>query len=172
MRREHELNFGNLSFGDHEFKYKLESDFFSDWGNPAVEDGEVDVLLFLSKSETQLDLKFQLKGFVKCICDICLSPLDYPINASNELLVKFGEAKLEGIDDLIYVGHDEYKLDLAQHMYDYCVLHLPIKKVCEESINRTSCDEEILNKMHDQDSEDESENVHPEWQKLKDIFKN
>lgn len=169
MRNAYEVEYGNLKQGSHEFDFQLDKVFFDRSEESILKNGNINVLLHLERTETHLTLKFSLKGVVECQCDICLSDLEYPIDAEEILQAKITDSFGEEEPDLIYLSTREHKVDIYQHLYDYVHLALPMKVVCEDSVNRSECDESVLERLNN-DSNKEPE-VNPEWEKLKDLFK-
>jgi len=168
MRRDFELLYGNLSIGRHNFEFQLESEFFKNGGANLVEGGDVSVLLIVDRTNSHMDLEFTLKGTLLTSCDKCLSELVYPVDNTYYLHVKFAEnSRLDG-DEIVYLSFNEYKLDLESHLYDFALLSLPMRRICADSINRESCEADVLDKMIDPKTE--SPDVHPELEKLKGLF--
>jgi len=166
-KRGYELNYGNLVPGKHEFKFHLDSDFFLESGASLVEGGNVDVLLDVEKTNKKLDLFFRLDGELTVKCDNCLAVLDYPIEGDSKVFVKFAEKSDFSDDEILYVSYDDYKLDLSELLYDFALLKLPMRKLCENSTNRDQCEaltKEILNRNASNSA------VHPEMEKLKRLL--
>lgn len=61
------------------------------------------------------------------------------------LMVKITENLLEDQDDIIYMLPSEYKMNIAQPLYDFILLSLPIKKTCD-MVGR-ACDTAITGKI-------------------------
>lgn len=166
-----QLVFGSLKEGIHEFEYQLNQSFFADFEQEIITNGDVHVLLNLERSERHLSLGFKLKGWVEKQCDVCLSELQFPVESEQNLHVKITDKLADDEADLIYLPGNEYQMDLGAHLFDYVALALPMKIECKDSLNREECDEKILEMLTTTDETDANAS-HPEWQKLKEIFKN
>ena len=165
------VQFGSLKEGFHDFKYQLTDEFFALIEQDLIQKGEVSVLLNLERFERHMSCTFTLSGWVKKNCDVCLSNLRYPVECTHNLHVKITDKQIEEEPDLISIDSNAYELDLTNHLFDYVVLSLPMKLECKDAINREECDEKVLEMLAN--SKDETDNSnHPEWQKLKEIFKN
>ena len=170
MMREYDLKFGQLKPGIHEFSYDIGKSFFTESEDGLIQDGELSVLLKLERSESHLNLDFGVNGFVRCSCDICLSDLRYPVKSENTVHVKITDSSKAPDDpDVIFVPVNEYKINLYQHLYDFIHLALPMRRVCEDSLNRDGCDEVALNAIEGKESRTLEQ--HPEMEKLRDLFK-
>ena len=62
-------------------------------------------------------------------------------------MVKITENLLEDQDDIIYMLPFEYKINIAQPLYDFILLSLPIKKTCD--MVEKVCDAAITGKITD-----------------------
>jgi len=168
LKRDFELHFKKLAQGEHKFSYHLDTEFFLGNGMNLVDGGEVNVLLTVDKTNTQLDLLFQIDGELFVTCDNCLSHLIYPINGESRVYVRFAEKSDFTDDEILYVHFDEYKLDLQEMLYDFALLQLPMRKLCTDSSNRETCEESTTDRMNENTSNTE---VHPELEKLKRLIK-
>ena len=73
-------------------------------------------------------LDFHETGTVMIPCDICLDPVEQPIETTQRLEVKLGKENSEE-DDLVTVAEDEGILDVAWYLYEFIALAIPIKHV-------------------------------------------
>lgn len=142
--KEYEIEFIKLKLGDHQFEYHLDADFFKAF-NSSLSTNDVTVKLLFHKSETMFTLTFDFWGKLTTECDRCLSELELPVSGKSTLLVKITEYPLENEDDMIYISSSDYKLNVAQHIYDYVSLSVPIKKTCEDVGKK--CDETVTAKI-------------------------
>lgn len=168
MKGSYELVFGNLKLESHEFDYRLGKEFFDMFDSEESKNGEVDVHIHLEKATSHLDMNFEVKGWVACDCDVCLSAINMPIDGQYYLHVKLVDNPLPDEAELIYIDRNAYKLDLTQLFYEYIFLSLPYRKLCEDSLNKKQCDESFIARMN----EKEENETDPQWDKLKDLFKN
>ncbi len=129
--REYDIEFIKLKLGDHSFEYHLDDSFFKAF-NSSLSTDDIKVDLIFRKSNTMFTLEFDYSGKVGLECDRCLSPIQLPISGKHTVLVKIKEYAMESEDDLIYIGTHDYKINIAQHMYDFVALSIPIKKTCTD----------------------------------------
>jgi uncharacterized metal-binding protein YceD (DUF177 family) len=169
VKSEFEIQFGALSVGDHIYQFIVDEEFFATLESSLVKDGNIIVDVRLHKTDTHLNLFLKSEGKVRVECDVCLSELDYPIFTENELLVKFTSEPQPFDDEIIYLGFEDYKLELKQHIYDFVMTSMPMKKICSDSLNRKSCDEKVVAIINNQTGI--QDDLNPEWNKLKELFK-
>lgn len=169
------LPFSGLSEGKHQFDFTVDDRFFEEFENSEVEKGDLAVRIDLEKRSTYLKLVFIIEGNVKLICDRCLENFDYPIESERELLVKFSEKPVEDEAELIYLHPSEFQVEVAQFIYEFVILSLPIRRVHPDGEDGNSlCDPAMLKKLEElryhgnnlKDPED------PRWNALKNIIGN
>ncbi len=131
LLKEYDIEFIKLKLGDHKFEYHLTDQFFKAF-NSSLSTKDIKVDLLFQKSNTMFTLVFELDGKLGLECDRCLSDIDLPIRNKHTVLVKITDHPMENEDDLIYIGSHEYKLNIAQHLYDFVNLSIPIKKTCSD----------------------------------------
>lgn len=163
------VNFGSLSVGMHEYSFELTTENWKARESARIKDGNVLVLLKVDKSERHLTFDYTIKGEVQVDCDNCLSRLQYPISDHVTLHIKLSDEEIEDEVDLIHLPSHTTQWDMTDHACDSVELSLPMKTVCSDSINREECDEEYMERMNARS--DDEDTHHPEWDKLKDLFK-
>jgi uncharacterized protein len=164
--------FKGLSLGKHIFDYEIDSKFFSEFEGSVVDDGKVNVCLTLEKQSSMMVLLFDLKGTVKSQCDRCLEMYDQKIESQERIFVRFGEKEFADGDDLIWVSANDYQLNVAQLIYEFICLAIPIKKVHPDDENGNStCDPEMIEKLSKYIIREENES-NPVWKDLKKLLDN
>ncbi len=142
--RAFDVEFVKLSFGEHWFDFDINNDFFETFES-SLRAENLKLRLGFTKGSNTFTLQFLIEGIVNVECDRCLTPINLPISSNNTLMVKVTENLLEDQDDIIYILPTEYKLNIAQPLYDFILLSLPIKKTCD--IVGKDCDPAIVGKI-------------------------
>lgn len=157
------------------FRWRCDDAFFACFPESPIQTGDVDVTLSLDKQTDMLLLLFTLKGHLGLVCDRCTADIRYPFEVAHELIVKPGDAFKEE-DDIVYLPPDATELNVAQFIYEFIVLSIPVRKTyaCENDDPRP-CDNGVLELLQRDvnDSEkpvDEADN--PFRQLLKDLKNN
>jgi uncharacterized protein len=168
----YKISFGSLAKGEHEFQFEIDDKFFEQFGNVPVQHGFMDVLVTVNKQETMLLLDFTMEGTIETLCDRCGEPLELELTGYNELTVKFGPEPKEESEDVIVLPVKEHELNVAQFIYEYVTLLIPMRNVHEEDENGDSaCNPETLKKLDQllhKEKEEEKE-ADPRWDVLKKI---
>ena len=166
------IAFKGLSQGKHIFDYEVDNKFFEEFDGGVVDEGKVDVRLTLDKQSSMMIFSFDLSGTVKVQCDRCLEMYDQVIKSQERIFVKFGEKEFNDGDDVIWVSTNDYQLNVAQLVYEFICLALPIKKVHPDDENgNLTCDPEMIERLNKYIvSEEEVSN--PIWNDLKKLLDN
>jgi uncharacterized metal-binding protein YceD (DUF177 family) len=169
---QYNIAFKGLALGKHVFEFVVDDKFFAEFDASIVDEGLVNVKVTLEKQSSLMTFWFDIKGTVSVQCDRCLEMYDQPIENHERVFVRLGEREnIEG-DDLIWVSTNDYQLNVAQLIYEFIGLAIPIKKVHPEDENGNStCDPEMIEKLNKYIvREDEQEN--PVWKDLKKLLDN
>jgi uncharacterized protein len=169
------LPFSGLSEGKHQFEFSVDNHFFAEFENSEVENGELSIQVELEKRSTYLRLTFAIKGVVTLICDRCLENFNYPVESNRELLVKFSEKPVEDEAELIYLHPSEFQVEIAQYIYEFVILSLPIRRVHPDGEDGNSlCDPVMIKKLEELRYHGNSLNEpdDPRWNELKKIIGN
>lgn len=122
-------------------QYHLDDDFF------AVVDGLIhrgEILTSVDCCNTGTMFKFNIhsEGNVIVPCDRCLADLELRIDTTDELIVKLGdEYSDEG--DCVIVPEAEGYVDLAQFIYEFIALSMPITCTHEPG----KCDDKMMHEL-------------------------
>ena len=166
------IAFKGLSQGKHIFDYEVDGKFFAEFEGGLVEEGNVAVKLTLEKQSSLMIFTFEVKGTVWVQCDRCLEMYDQPIKSKERIFVKFGEKEFSDGDDVIWVSVNDYQLNVAQLIYEYIGLAIPIKRVHpDDEEGNSTCDPEMIEKL-DKYIVREDEVKNPVWNDLKKLLDN
>lgn len=171
------------------FEYLLDNTFFTNIGGEDVQKGKVNVSLAITKKGDMFHFIFQLNGIVIISCDRCLDDMDYPVETSACLFVKFGKDYAEESDEIVVIPETEGIINIAWFLYEFVALAIPIKHVhapgkCNKQMSSKlkkhtakladddSFDEEGDNIIITDEEEDTEEAVDPRWDTLKELKEN
>ncbi len=172
---EYNIAFKGLALGRHEFDFQINKRFFDYFDGGIAEDGDIQAKVVLEKQSSLMVLQFQVSGTVKIQCDRCLDLYDQPVESENKVFIKYGEDSYEEGDDVIWIDTNEYELNIAQMIYDFVILAIPIRQVHPDDEDGNSlCNPEMLEKLEDLSyNHDESEQeTDSRWDDLKKLLGN
>ena len=110
-------------------EYLLDNPFFINIGGENVRKGRVNVRLTVTKHKNFFDFAFVLSGIVVVSCDRCLEDMDFPVETTAHLVVKFGKDYSEESDEIVVIPESERVINLAWFLYEFVVLAIPIKHI-------------------------------------------
>ena len=163
------IPFSGLKEGLYKYEFQAEDLFFEHYDNPDIRGGSIRIHLKLLKKNNFLELHFNITGILRLVCDRCLDEFDTYVETDEILFVRFGDAYEELSDNVIVIPAGENRLNIAQFIYEFSVLSLPIKKVHPLDINGNhTCNAEMLEILKKHSSENAA--INPVWDNLKNII--
>jgi uncharacterized metal-binding protein YceD (DUF177 family) len=144
------VQFSGLKTGKYEYSYVLGNTFFEEYKNDELKDGKVDFEVVLERRERMLMFTFSFRGTVKTTCDRCLREMEVPVEGEEKLWVKFSDTETSEDENVVYLPESAYQIDLAQWMYEYVVVSMPMQHVHPEG----ECDPEMLSFIMDEPTEE------------------
>lgn len=174
-----DISFIGLKDGVHQFDYNISKEFFDFFNYEEFYNSNVNVSLSFLKKPTLFELNFEFSGSLEVACDITNELFQQPIATKIFLIVKFGDEFNNENDELLIIPHSDYKLNIAQYIYEAIVLAVPIKRV-HPGVEDGTLKSEILDKLNEFKIKDlnkeenhlevDSNNIDPRWNKLKSIL--
>jgi uncharacterized metal-binding protein YceD (DUF177 family) len=170
--RDYDIAFVGLKEAVHYFDFKIDSSFFALFPDSPLHECDIQVKLRFDKKNSFFLLYFQISGTVKVPCSRCNTPLDYPVDADYNIVVKLGDAAAENKEedeDVIYLSRSETHLNVAQLLYEFIVLAVPVNRVVCSNIPGKECDPEVLRILSELTENKDNNETDPRWADLKNI---
>jgi len=168
-----DIYFLSLKEGIHHFNYTIDKHFFEHFEFNDIMNPDIHIDVDLFKRSHLMELKFRFKGTITLVCDLSLEPFNTSLTSHYDLVVKFGQKATNASEsDVVYLGPSEYKLNLAQQIYESVVLSLPIKKI-HPGVHDGSLDSELMAYYETSQKQQNSHSLpDSRWDKLRLITKN
>lgn len=128
-KTEYNINLVNLADKQHAYDFDLDNSFFELFDQTLVNGGQLQAHVVLDKSPLLLSFEIHIQGTVNLTCDRSLETFDYPLDITETLLVKFGDQEMELDENVLQIPHDSQYINMAQHLFDYIGLAIPMKKL-------------------------------------------
>lgn len=157
-----------LSNKRHEYQFDWNADLFSIEEASLVQKGQGQCQVQLNKSETMITLDFAITGTVELTCDRSLELFDHQIDLSEHLILKLGDEHMELGDDIIMIHRDTQQLNIAEYLYEYIHLAIPMKKVHPDLIDDDEEEGIVFVTETSPEQEDKNEED-PRWAALKKL---
>lgn len=133
------------SDGIHHFDFQIDRSFFRHFEHSPVRDCAIDLKLELDKRPGMLVLQFDFSGSVSSECDRCLESIQLPVSGSQQLLVKLSSEPGREEAEVVYMDPEETSLQVAQYIYEFIVLALPMIRVYDcENDPESPCNPDML----------------------------
>jgi len=175
--KDYNISFKGLKNGLHKFEYQIGASFFDLFENPLVENGLLNAVVSLNKNQNMLVVDFNISGKVNSICDNCLEPVEIPVDCSNRLYFNFGHEHAEQSEEIIVLSYEEHQINVAQWLYEFIIVSLPIRHIHPEDENGNStCNTQMLEKLDEYLVKEENkigkteDNSDPRWDALKNLI--
>ena len=152
-----------LATGKNEFSWKVGKEFFESFDNTEVIDAELDAEVVVEKSGRYIGVDCDVFGSVMVECDRCLDELEYPIETSDTLYVKFSEEEIEFDGEVMWLNPADEEINLAGYIYESLLLALPYQRV-HESVE--DCNPEMIGRFSIVSEEEFNEIAEPKEQSM------
>ncbi|MFD0963295.1 YceD family protein [Pseudofulvibacter geojedonensis] len=174
MMKEFTIPFVGLKEGKHRFEFDIKQSFFENFDYHEFNSSDIKVSLLLNKTSTMMELNFEANGIINVNCDLTNEPFNQDISTSLHLIVKFGEEFNDENEEILILPHGEYEVKVQQYIYEMIVLAKPSKSI-HPGVEDGTLDSEILSKLEEyslkeKSEEEESEDIDPRWNKLKNLL--
>jgi uncharacterized metal-binding protein YceD (DUF177 family) len=159
-RREFDIAFVGLKPGVHEFSFEIGDKFFSLYGTQDFANVKATVKLKLDKKTGFMLLNFDIDGTVEVVCDRCGNMLPMQLWDEFKVVVKLVENpdemnNQEEDPDVYYISRTESHLHIADWIYEFINLSLPMTRMCHEGeMGGPYCNKEILEQLKKMQPED------------------
>ncbi|MBA4198093.1 MAG: hypothetical protein C0459_11120 [Chitinophaga sp.] len=173
-RRAFEIAFVGLKPGLHVFEYRVDDKFFADYGEQDFTNCIANIKLSLDKKNGFMQLHFDVDGNVEVTCDRCGNTLQKQLWDEFNIIVKMVDDpelmnEQEADPDVYYIGRNESHLQVADWMYEFVNLSIPMQNVCgEDAEGKSLCNEEVIKKLEQMESNVNKE-VNPLWKELEKL---
>jgi uncharacterized metal-binding protein YceD (DUF177 family) len=146
-KSQYKIQFGGLSFGEHQFEFEVNNKFFEQFSESEITIANINVVATLIKQNSLMHVLFNFEGVVKLNCDRCVADYNCHISGHEKLVVKHGNPE-ESNDEIVVLKEGLEEIDITQYLYEYIELAIPSRRVpCEEDDNDVQCDKETLAKF-------------------------
>lgn len=167
-----------LSPGENRFVYHLDKEFFVNMESQDIHNADITVDLTVNYHNDVYDLDFAVKGTIVLLCDRCLDEMDWDVDETYHVMVKYGETYNDDSDEVLEIPESDNYLNVAYMIYDTVSLAIPMKHVhpagkCNRQMSA------VLKRHRVEDGEatvddvldivDEIGETDPRWDALRDL---
>ncbi len=160
-----------IKSGLHQFKFHLDSTFFTEFEDSLIGESDVDILLDFDKRPDMFVLDVDVQGTVKAECDRCLADIHLPVDGQFQLIIKLSDHESE-VDEVVYLPAETTVINVAKYIYEFVGLSVPMMKIYDcQNDNPPPCDQAVLKRL-EQEEEDQKATNNPIWDELNKLSGN
>ena len=165
--KQFKIPFKGLSLGTHVYDWELDKKFFEAIENPEILDCHLQLRMELEKQERMMVLHFTIHGDLEVACDRCLDPLQLPVDITEDYYIKFGDEYVEESESVLVIPETEYQIGIADLVFDYICLSIPIRKVHpDDASGKSTCNTDAVSRLETLESRQSGD---PRWDALKKL---
>lgn len=177
-RREFEIAFVGLKPGVHEYNYSIDDKFFEAFQQQDFRNANANIKLSLDRKNSFMLLKFEIGGSLELTCDRCNNNLPFDLWDEFNITVKMVEDPQlmndqEEDPDVYYIGRGESHFDVANWIYEFINLSIPMQKACEyDNMSGPYCNKSAMDMLKKMEPAVQEEKTNPIWkdlEKFKDL---
>lgn len=152
------------------YTYEFEggNEFFEFFEQDIITSGHFKANVVIDKNSALLQLFFEIEGVIGLICDRCLEPFEEPIHLKEKYIYKFGDRHEEITDEIEMIPQNTATINIAQHIYDFIGVSLPMKKLHPRFRNEDEDEDDkfIYSTDEEREEEEKEEVTDPRWAAL------
>jgi uncharacterized protein len=137
----------------HEFEGN--GDFFEALDQELIQKGNFKASVVLNKNETMIQMMYKITGSVELTCDRSLDLFDFPVDITQKMILKFSDHNEEITEELMLIDRNTQYINVAQDIFDFIGLQIPIKKLHPRFIKDEVTYESLMKKFEDEYQEED-----------------
>lgn len=137
----------------HEFEGN--DDFFEALDQELIHKGNFKANVVLNKNETMIQMMYNITGSVELTCDRSLDLFDFPVDITQKMILKFSDHNEEITEELVLIDRNTQYINVAQDIFDFIGLQIPIKKLHPRFIKDEVTYESLMKKFEDEYEEED-----------------
>ncbi len=166
------INIYNLENKRYTYDFQVDDRFFQFFEDSIIKVASGTVHIDLDKQESFICLNFHLQGEIELVCDRSLERYAEQVDTHQKLIYRYGDQEKElGIDCyMIPKGHQQ--LQLAQHIYEFFAIEVPMKKIHPKFREEDYLREELIYTTSGENKAKNEQEVDPRWKELLKLKEN
>lgn len=161
------IDIPKLKLGRHQQEFRVDGTFLEN--HPDIQNADIQASLQIERTTMHIDVQYHLTGSVELLCDRCLVPYAFPIDATTQVVYSFDKSMIEAEDaEVVFISRSIHLLDVSQDLYDFIVLQVPYRHVPDDC-PRPTCPPDLLNQIGVGDGV-EDQTIDPRWESLKGLL--
>ena len=174
--KKYDIHIYKLSNGIHEYEFEIKDEFFEMFDGDLIEKGDLNAMIILNKSDSMIQVDFNIQGSLELECDRSLEKFNFPIQVERNMIYKYGDEDKELSEDVYVIEKNTQTLNVASIIFEFIGLEIPMKKLHPKFQEEEDEDDEsegnmVYSSESEEDIEQEKEDIDPRWAALKNLKK-
>lgn len=153
----YKIDIFRLENKQHLHEFEGNDDFFVALEQDLISKGNFKANVVLDKNETMIQMVYKIVGSVELTCDRSLDTFDFPVDITQKMILKFSDRTEEVTDELMLIDRNTQFINVAQDIFDFIGLQIPIKKLHPRFTQDEVTYESLMKKFEDEYEEDDLE---------------
>jgi uncharacterized metal-binding protein YceD (DUF177 family) len=167
----HKYNIGIAHLENKTISFNLDGGaaFFEHFEVESIKNGSFTANIQIDKSETMLNINFDITGVLQLVCDRSLEEFDFPFATSESIILKFGDHDEELASGIRILNRTTQQINVAQDIYELISLTVPMKKLHPRFLTEEYNDSEgfvVYSTLKEDKKEAEEIIIDPRWAAL------
>ncbi len=166
----YDINIQGLEEKVHTFEFEGDERFFGAFEQSFITSGHFKAIVRLNKNSAFIQLNFDIRAVLELTCDRSLELFDEEVQVSEKYIYKFGDRYEEISDEIEMIPYGADTINIAQHIYDFIGISLPMKKLHPRFRNEDIDEDGLLVYTSEKEQEPIEElieqNIDPRWAAL------
>lgn len=164
----YDINIQGLEEKVHTFDFEGDDRFFRAFEQSFITKGNFKAIVRLNKNSALIQLDFNITATLELTCDRSLELFNEEVQVSEKYIYKFGDRYEEISDEIEMIPYGADTINIAQHIYDFIGISLPMKKLHPRFKNEDIDDEGLLVYTSEQEPTEEpkEQEIDPRWAAL------
>lgn len=166
----YDINIQGLEEKVHNFDFEGDDKFFGAFEQSFITNGNFKAIVRLNKNSAFIQLNFDITATLELTCDRSLELFDEEVQVSEKYIYKFGNRHEEISDEIEMIPYGADTINIAQHIYDFIGISLPMKKLHPRFRNEDIEEEGLLvytsEKEEQPTDEPKEQEIDPRWAAL------
>ncbi|UTA68571.1 MULTISPECIES: DUF177 domain-containing protein [Emticicia] len=164
----YDIHIQGLENKRYNYEFEGADEFFEFFEQDIIQSGHFKAHVLLDKNSTMIQLFFKIEGQIELVCDRSLELFDEPVQLEEKYIFKFGDRHEEITDELEMIPMNTATVNLAQHIYDFIAVSLPMKKLHPRFRDEEDDDDRFIYSTGEIAEEEvkTEEDIDPRWKAL------
>ena len=166
--RAFDIHIYKLAVGEHDYQFEIDEKLFEAFENEIVRKGDLVAKVSLKKSETMIEMNFQIEGTVELECDRSLDLFNHPLSFEKRMIFKLGDVEQELSEEVQVIQRDAQTINVAALIFEFVGVEIPMKKLHPRFADEEERDDFIFT-SEVEDKENQENEADPRWAALEKL---